>query len=80
MDSTTPTQSADVPLPPYEAWPPTKNSSTDGKAEQQLATAMDIDSTTERSSRAPSAFSVDDLEVARALTSLQEGIPFCFLP
>ncbi|MCJ1324420.1 hypothetical protein MMC10_001082 [Thelotrema lepadinum] len=75
MDRTTPTPNNDTPLPPYEPWPSTRNLSADGgKAEQQLATAMDIDSTTERSSRAPSAFSVDDLEVARALTSLQEGV------
>ncbi|KAI4142206.1 MAG: hypothetical protein LQ340_007415, partial [Diploschistes diacapsis] len=76
MDGDTSTPNADAALPPYEAWPARRTQSTDGKLEQQLPTAMDVDSTTERGSRAPSAFSVDDYEVAKALTSLQEGATF----
>lgn len=78
MNNNIPNLNTDTSLPPYnEAWPMQRNASIEGKMEQHLPTAMDVDSTTERSSRAPSTFSVDDYEVARALTSLQEG--FCSL-
>ena len=79
MNSRAPNGHADAPLPPYEAWPAAQNHAVGNNVEESLPTAMDVDSTTERSSRAPSTFSVDDYEVAKALTSLQEGwtIP-CF--
>ena len=62
-------------LPPtYEQWPPKLDISAESRVDTQLHNAMDLDSVTERDSRAPSTFSMDDLEVAKALTGLREGL------
>ena len=60
--------------PPYEPWPapfPTPNA-----VDHDTTHAMDVDSNgaDDRDSRAPSAFSIDDLEVAKALTGMREGM------
>ena len=68
--------------PPYEPWPashPTANAPADAvPVDRDETNAMDIDSNgaDDRDSRAPSTLSIDDLEVAKALTGMREGT-FC---
>jgi transcriptional repressor OPI1 len=72
METTRPISQSDSQLPPYEVVQSSNYSTKDTRLDQH--SAMDIDSSTERGSRAPSTFSMDDIEVAKALTGLREGM------
>ena len=64
-----------TPVPPYEAWPSVPTGPLNPVQPIDRSFAMDIDSpTADRQSRATSTFSMDDIEVARALTGLREGM------